>query len=139
MLDIKEEDRAAYRASADAMLHMIKKLHQAGVKILPGTDFIPGLTLHSELIVYAKAGISNADILKLATLHAAKIVGKDQETGSIEIGKNSDLVLIDGNPLENINNIRKTVLVIKGDRMYRPEELSKAVGVKPFAASITLQ
>ena len=84
------------------------------------------------------AGISNADVLKIAPLDAARIVGVDDKTGSITVGKDADLVLVEGNPLQNISAIRKATLVTKGSVAYRPDELYKAVGVKPFLESEAL-
>jgi len=138
MLDIKQEERKDYQASVEAMLKMIKKLHDEGVQIIAGTDFIAGLTLHSELKTYALAGIANADIIKLATIDSAKLVGMDKKTGSIEVGKMSDLVIIDGNPIKNMDDIRKVSLVIKGNNMYQPDKLLQEVGVRAFTTSISL-
>jgi len=138
MLEIKHEDRPAYQASTEAMLKMVKKLHDSGVQIIPGTDFIAGLTLHSELINYAQAGIAPADIIKLATIDSAKLMAMDKQTGSIEVGKMSDLVIINGNPLKNMSDIRKVSLVIKGNKMYQPDKLLQEVGVKAFTLSLAL-
>ena len=69
--------------------------------------------------------------------HSARIVGVDDMTSSIEVGKNSDLVLLDGNPLEDISAIRRATLVMKGNTLYRPDELYKANGVEPFVESST--
>jgi imidazolonepropionase-like amidohydrolase len=71
-------------------------------------------------------------VLKIATLDAAHVIGVAEQTGSIEAGKAADLVLLDGNPLEDISAIRRGVLVMKGGAIYRPEELYRAVGVEPF-------
>jgi imidazolonepropionase-like amidohydrolase len=59
----------------------------------------------------------------------------DERTGSIEVGKDADLILIDGNPLDDISAVRRATLVIKGDTAYRPDQLYKAVGVTPFVPS----
>jgi imidazolonepropionase-like amidohydrolase len=56
----------------------------------------------------------------------------DKQTGSITIGKNADLVLLQGNPLEDISAVRRAELVITRGRLYKPAELFAAVGVKPF-------
>jgi imidazolonepropionase-like amidohydrolase len=71
----------------------------------------------------------------MATLDSARIAGVDDRTGSIEVGKDADLILLDGNPLEDISAVRRATLVMKGDTVYRPDELYKAIGVKPFVAS----
>ena len=63
----------------------------------------------------------------------------DHLTGSIEVGKAADLVLIDGNPLEDMAEIRKTTLVIKGDRLYKSDELYESIGVMPFIESINIK
>ncbi len=114
---------------------MLKKLHDSGIQLVPGSDNMAAFTVHRELAVYSEAGISNADVLKIATLDSARVVGVADKTGSIAVGKNSDMILIDGNPLQDISAIRRATLVMKGDTLYRPDELYKAVGVKPFLAS----
>lgn len=96
---------------------------------------MPAFTIHRELEVYAEAGISNADVLRIASLDSARIVGVDDRTGSIAEGKDADLVLVDGNPLEDISALRRATLVMKGNTLYRPEELYKAVGVVSFVPS----
>ena len=95
-------------------------------------------TIHRELELYARAGIPNADVLKIATLDSARICGVDDRTGSIKVGKDADLVLVAGNPLEDISAIRSATLVVKGNTAFKPDELYKAVGVKPFIDSESL-
>ncbi len=138
VLDIKDEERDAYNKSTAALSAMVKKLHDGGVQIVPGTDNIAGFSLHRELIDYAEAGISNADVLKLGTIDSARVVGADKTNGSIEEGKQADLVFIDGNPLENMNDLRKVSLVIKGNNLYKPDEIYQAIGVKPFTTSMEI-
>ena len=136
VMDISAEERDAYDASMKAMSAMVKKLHDSGVPVVPGTDAIAGFTLHRELELYADAGISNADVLKLATLGSAKVVGNEANVGSITQGKQADLVFVDGNPLDDIGAIRQIALVIKGQRLYKPDDIYEAIGVKPFTPSI---
>lgn len=136
VMDITPELRDDYDKSIKAMSAMVKKLHESGVPIVPGTDAIAGFTLHRELELYADAGISNADVLKLATIGSAKVVGNEANVGSITEGKQADLVFVDGNPLEDIGELRQIALVIKKQRIYKPSEIYRAIGVKPFTASI---
>ena len=121
------------RLNANAML---KKLYESGVQLVPGSDHIAGFTIHRELELYTEAGIPNAAVLRMATLDSARIVGRDGQTGSIAVGKDADLVLLDGNPLTDMSAVRHIALVMKGGQLFRPDSLYKAVGVKPFVASI---
>lgn len=132
---ITDENAAAWASSQRAALRMVRKLHDAGIQIVAGTDALPGFALHRELELYAEAGLSNAAILKIATIDAARVAGADDVGGSIAVGKRADLVLLDGNPLEDIGAVRRPVLVVKGDRLYRPDALLAAVGIAPAADS----
>ncbi len=131
-MEVNEGNHVAYQNSADKLLAMVKKLHQEGITIVPGTDDIPAFTLYSELAAYVKAGISNAEVLQIATIGSARVLGVDKRFGSIKIGEEADLILIDGNPLQNIEDIRRVNLVIKSDNYYYPYELHQQLGVKPF-------
>jgi imidazolonepropionase-like amidohydrolase len=131
-LDITDANAAQYAKSADALLEMIAKLHQAGIPLVAGTDDLAGFTLHRELELYHQAGISNADVLKIATIDSARVAGVDYLTGSITKGKAADFVLLAGNPLEDISAVRRAVAVFKGDRWFDPALLYESIGVKPF-------
>jgi hypothetical protein len=136
--EIGEARVADWAATAIRQAEMIRKLHGAGVPLVAGSDAMPGFTMHRELELYAAAGIPNADVLRIATLGSARILGVDGETGSIEPGKAADLVLLDGDPLQDIAAVRRAVLVVKGDALFRPEDLYRAVGVEPFLPSADL-
>jgi imidazolonepropionase-like amidohydrolase len=136
--EIGDERVADWAATAVRQAEMIKKLHDNGIQLVAGSDAMPGFTMHRELQLYAAAGIPNAAVLRIATLDSARVLGVAGETGSIEPGKAADLVLLDGNPLEDIGALRRGVLVMKGDTLYRPEDLYRAVGVEPFVPSMDL-
>jgi len=138
---MKIEDEAMdkrYQQSAEAMMTMTKLLFDRGVPIIPGTDYFGGFTLLRELELYAMSGIPAIDVLRIATLNSAKVVGQDTATGSISEGKYADLVLLDGNPLEDITLLRKATLVVQGDRLFQPEAIYNAIGVIPFAEATVL-
>jgi len=132
--DIRDKVETWNRSNANQGA-MLKKLHDSGIQLVPGSDNMAAFTVHRELEVYSESGISNADVLRIATLDSARIVGVDDKTGSITIGKASDVVLVDGNPFEDMSAVRRATLVMKGDTLYRPDELYKAVGVEPFLES----
>jgi len=131
-MDIDDSNAATYARSADALLGMIARLHAAGVTLVAGTDAMPGFTLHRELELYQRAGISPADVLRIATMDSARVAGDTQNSGSISEGKRADFILLAGNPLQDINAVRRPVAVFKGDRWYDPALLYEAVGIRPF-------
>ena len=138
-MNVTDDLKDNYQAGADAMSALLKKLYDKGVPIVPGTDNIAGFTLHRELELYADAGIPEMDVLKIASINSAKLVGAANYLGSITEGKSADVILIDGDPLKDMSVLRKTSLVIKDNHFYRPEELYKILGVKPFTSSSHLQ
>lgn len=138
-MNVAQEMIDNYQAGADALSKLIKKLYDNGVPIIPGTDNIAGFTLHRELELYAEAGIPNIEVIKIASINSAKLVGVAHYLGSIDKGKAADVILIDGDPLQNMSDIRKVSLVVKGNYFYKPEELYKELGVKPFVASSQLR
>ena len=138
-MNVTDDLKDNYQAGADAMSALLKKLYDKGVPIVPGTDNIAGFTLHRELELYADAGIPEMDVLKIASINSAKLVGAANYLGSITEGKSADVILIDGDPLKDMSVLRKTSLVIKDNHFYKPEELYKILGVKPFTPSSHLQ
>ncbi|MEI9918620.1 MAG: amidohydrolase family protein [Bacteroidota bacterium] len=117
-----------YAASFDNMMKMLKALHTNGIVVLPGTDDFPGFALHRELELHSLAGIPNADVLRAATFTSAKVAGKDSEFGTVEVGKKANLILIDGDPLAHISDIRKVELTIKNGNLYEPKALYASYG-----------
>jgi imidazolonepropionase-like amidohydrolase len=99
-----------------------RKLHEAGVRLIFGTDtpFAFGNFFHSimnEVHGLKAAGVSNVDILRMATSDAARALGRDDRLGTIAPGKTADVVLLSANPIENIDALASVALVIKEGRV----------------------
>ena len=120
-----------YRDSFAKMVQLVGVLYRAGIPIESGTDSMVGFALHRELELHVMAGIPAARVLQDATLGAARIMSMDKDLGSITPGKLADMTLVDGDPVANISDVRKTALVVKDGVMYRPAELYAALGVEP--------
>jgi hypothetical protein len=134
-MDEAAQNPEVWEKSAVAQAAMLQKLYESGIQIVPGSDNLAAFTVHRELELYVDAGIPQAAVLRMATLDSARVTGVEDRTGSVTVGKVADLLLLDGNPLEDISAIRRAALVVKGDTVYRPDELYRAVGVTPFVAS----
>lgn len=130
-LPVTAENDQLYQDSYAAMLRMTKKMYDAGVPILAGTDALAGLMLHRELELEVRAGIPPAKALQIATWNAARLLKQEKELGSISPGKKADFVLVDGNPAEHISDIRRCRLVGKNGTLYKSEALYAAMGIKP--------
>jgi len=121
-----------YKNSYNKMIEFVGLLHKNGVSLVAGTDTLAGFGLHSELALYVKAGITPAQALQIATWNAAKITKTLQNRGSIEEQKLADLIIVDGDPTTNIDDIRKISLIITNGQLLYPKELHMTLGVKPF-------
>jgi imidazolonepropionase-like amidohydrolase len=106
------DQRARFRASYAALLRMVKLAWDRKIPIASGTDYYAGVSLPHELELYVQAGIPPADVLALATLGNARIMGQEREAGSITVGKRADLVLIEGDPTRDIAAVRNTDAVV---------------------------
>lgn len=108
---------------------LVKKLYDAGVPIVAGTDMgFPGFSLIRELELYVESGLTPAEAIKTATIIPARVMGKSDKTGSITAGKNADLIIIQGDPLSNVSSLRQLETIIKGGKMYNPAMLHQMVG-----------
>jgi imidazolonepropionase-like amidohydrolase len=124
------------RMAMETLLKTIGALHRAGLPIVAGTDVgVPGHTLHRELELYVKAGLTPMEAIQAATLTPARVMKIETEVGTIESGKRADILIAGGNPLENISNIRKTEFVVSQGRLFDCAELSKLVGFKSYDRS----
>ncbi|HYC27253.1 MAG TPA: amidohydrolase family protein [Chitinophagaceae bacterium] len=118
-----------YKAMFEAMRSLVKVLHDKGVRIVAGTDMgFPGLSLHRELELYVDAGLTPLEAIQTATIVPAKVMGMYNEFGSVDKGKVADLVIVDGDVLENIRNVRKVEWVVKDGKLYDPVGLKVMAG-----------
>ena len=130
-LPVTDGNDQLYKDSYRAMLAMTRRMYDAGIPILAGTDAIAGIMLHRELELEVEAGIPPAKALQIATFNAARLLKQDKDLGSIAAGKRADLVMVDGNPAEHISDIRRCRLVMKNGVLYKSADLYSAVGIKP--------
>jgi imidazolonepropionase-like amidohydrolase len=113
-------------------LQIIKALHEAGVPIVAGTDKgVPGVSVAREIELYVQAGISPIDAIRAATAVPARVMGLAHDSGTIAPGLRADFIVVDGNPLERIADIRKVTMVSASGRLYDTAPLWKLGGFKP--------
>ncbi len=121
-----------YRAAVAKMREFTGRLYRAGVPLVAGTDNLPGLVLHSELIGYVQAGLTPAQALQVATRNGARYTGTEADRGAITPGRRADLILVDGEPTERIDDIRRVALVITQGHWLSPRQVHLALGIQPF-------
>jgi hypothetical protein len=122
---------ARHRAAFDKMLALVKALYDAGVPIVAGTDCTAGFCLHRELELYSKAGIPNAEVLRIATWGGATVGKRAERLGAVRPGYLADLILVDGDPVADIANIRRVSLVMKDGVLYDAAAVYHTLGVLP--------
>ncbi|WP_447930759.1 amidohydrolase family protein [Sphingopyxis fribergensis] len=119
--------RDDYRKSYAKMVELVGRLHKAGVPIVAGTDGW-GIELIRELEIYRQAGFTPAEAIQSATILPARIVGADKRTGSIAVGKEADMVLVDGDPSTDLGALRRVVTVVSDGYVMDADALRKAAG-----------
>jgi imidazolonepropionase-like amidohydrolase len=107
-------------------------LYRAGTRLLVGTDapcpqVPPGYSLHQEMRLLVESGIPPAEVLRAATLTNAEVLKEQDRLGSIREGRMADMVLLDANPLDDINNTRRIWRVVKDGRVLTPATILRGV------------
>ena len=124
----KQEDPSTVdriKKQHDFHMNIVRKLHEAGVTIICGTDggigvTLPGFSIHTELNFYKEAGLSNFEVLKTATVNASQTHATMNQLGTIEEGKIANLLLVDENPLVNLTSLKNpTYVFVKGRKLTR--------------------
>jgi imidazolonepropionase-like amidohydrolase len=121
-----------------ALKKLVKKYHEvvgamqrSEVKLMTGSDFganpllFPGWGVHDEMALLVKAGLTPMQALQTATRNPAIFLGLDKSTGTVEVGKLANLVVLNANPLDDINNTRKINAVIFQGKMYDRAALNR--------------
>lgn len=111
----------------------VRDLRNAGVPLLAGTDvgvlplLYPGTSLQDELVRLVESGLTPIEALQTATINPARFLGQELDLGTVEVGKLADLVMLDGNPLADITNIRRVHRVIKAGAVYEENTLQQMI------------
>lgn len=129
----------AYRKAFRKMLDVMDLLHRSGIVLLPGTDDPNGFLLLREIELYAQSGMGNAAALRAATLGSEEYLRRDRELGTIERGKLADLVLVAGNPLQDLKAIKRPRMVMKAGAIFYPAEIHAALNIRPFSTPPTVR
>jgi len=132
------EDFALFKYNLEVLL--LKELKKAGVRLLLSTDagtggmgIVPGFSIHDELRILLENGFSPYEAIAAGTVNASKVVQKmtgADDFGTIEVGKRADLLLIEANPLDNVDNIKKLRGVMAAGRWYSKATLQKRITLK---------
>ena len=120
--------REDFRKSFDKMVMLVARLHQAGLRIVAGTDGY-GLELVRELELYQRVGLTNAQALQTATIVPARMTGMADHVGSIEPGKTADIILVDGDVSKDITHLRHVETVFLDGYRLDGAALRKAAGL----------
>jgi imidazolonepropionase-like amidohydrolase len=112
------------KASADTIFTWLKILHQNGIRFIPGTDAAGGNGLVNELKNYVSVGMSNADALRAGTLWSAQYCKMDKILGTVKKGKMADLIIVLGNPLENLTALDKIEMVVSQGKLFTAKDLA---------------
>jgi imidazolonepropionase-like amidohydrolase len=124
MSNVSAEGARELQASTDVAAVAVSDMEKLGVGILAGCDgMVPGFCVHDELVLLVRGGMSPLAALQTATINPARYLQRDQVLGSVAVGKAADLVLLDGNPLDDIENIRRIHAVVIGGKLLERQEL----------------
>ncbi len=118
--------RATDREAYQRQMALTKLFDDAGVRMMVGTDSggqEPGQSIHQEFDELAKAGLSPFKILQMTTLNPAEFLGRTATMGSIDVGKNADIVLLNGNPVESVQNLHSISCVVRAGFYYSHADL----------------
>ena len=132
---------AQFERFLDLRRQLIRSLHEAGAPLLVGSDApqifnVPGFSAHDELAALVQAGVPAHAVLQAATLNVARHFKREGEFGVIAVGQAADLVLLEANPLEDINNTRRIAgVMVRGQWFDRAALDAMLAGVAARQAS----
>ena len=114
----------AARANSDtAYIRLMRRMHDMGIQMVPGTDEVTSANYQRELDMFERAGVPRAKILQMATIESARVMNEAREYGSLAEGKVADVLVVNGNPLERLSDLEKLETVMRGGRLYDAAKL----------------
>lgn len=131
-----EEYRRALRQQR-ARMGFIRQFVNSGGVVVAGSDtpnpyVVPGFSLHQELALMVETGLAPIQALQAATLNAARTIGKGSSLGSVSKGKIADLVILNGDPLDDISRAKNIYLVVKNGVVHKPAPLlNESIAARP--------
>ncbi len=135
---ISAEELADLKATFAELREVVRQMNRSGVTLVAGSDIagprVPGFGLHDELLLLVEAGLTPMQALQAATLTPARVLNKGDDLGSIETGKIADLVLLDGNPLDDIRNTQRIRVVILNGKLLDRAALNRLLAEAERAA-----
>ena len=122
------DSREAMREALPRQMEFIRRLHEQGANLLIGTDsvlpaYVPGFTVHDEMKLMVRAGISPFETFKMATVDAARSVQAEHRMGQVAAGMDANLILLAENPLEDISALDSLRAVMIRGQWYEIEAL----------------
>ena len=121
-------------------MSMVVELNRSGVPLMIGTDLmlpgiLPGFSVHEEMGIWQDAGISAKDILRSATIVPAQVMRLADSMGSVSVGKTASIVLVRGNPLEDIRNAQKVESIFLRGQYFSRDYLNQLLDEATVTAS----
>ena len=118
-----------FKPILESMGRIVKAMHDQGIPIVAGTDMgFPGYSLDRELELYVAAGLTPLEAIQTATVAPAQVMKQDKVMGTIAPGHRADLIIVEGNPLVQIRDIRNVRTVVKDGEIYDPVKLHALAG-----------
>ncbi len=133
---VSASGRDTLRRLGDMELKLTRTYDECGVKMMTGTDFgggwvIPGVSLHQEFDLLEQAGLTPLRVLQMTTLRGAEFLGRESTMGTVDEGRDANLVLLDGNPVESTGNLHRIHAVVRAGSYYPRQALD---GIKEQVA-----
>lgn len=123
-------DRDTLKRLKELSLRLVKIFDENGTPMMTGSDYgggwvIPGISLHQEFDLLADAGMSPMRVLQMTTLDCARFLNREATMGTVAVGKEANLVLLNANPLDSVQNLHGIHAVIRDGRFYSAEALDQ--------------
>jgi imidazolonepropionase-like amidohydrolase len=126
---LSPEAQATLHSAFALQMKITQLFDEAGVQMLAGSDCggsvweVFGASLHEEFDLLAQAGLSPLKVLQMTTLNGARFYDRQATAGSVDEGKEANLVLLDANPVESVQNLHKVYAVVRGGKFYSTDAL----------------